>query len=303
LNWGNLLRAANVTGITKTLNKIVMLIYLKKTLFALLCIALVITSSCKKSADNTTPKKGIQLATDAKFGTIITDNSGKTLYMFANDVAGTPTCTGGCETVWPIYYSADISTDMNINSAEVGEITRADGRKQSTYKGYPLYYYQSDVATGDTKGDGVGGIWFVAKPDYSLMLANAQMIGLNGKLYTSTYAEGTGLTKYFTDASGRTLYAFSPDKNNKNTFTKADLSNNTIWPVYEAELKSLPSIITKDMISVIDVFGKKQLTYKGWPLYYFGQDTKRGENKGSSVGPAPGFWPMLNAATTVAPAP
>lgn len=279
-----------------------MLIYLKKSLLAVLCITLVIASSCKKSTDNPVAKKGIQLTTDAKFGTILTDNAGKTLYMFSSDVAGLPTCTGGCETVWPPYYAADASTDLKLNAADVGEITRADGRKQNTYKGYPLYYYQNDVATGDVKGDGVGGIWFVAKPDYSLMLANAQMIGLNGKLYTSTYAEGSGLTRYFTDASGRALYSFSPDKNNKNTFTKADLSNNTIWPVYEAELKSLPSIITKDMISTIDVFGKKQMTYKGWPLYYFGQDTKRGDNKGSSVGPAPGFWPMLNAATAVAPA-
>ncbi|GGI27663.1 hypothetical protein [Pedobacter mendelii] len=281
-----------------------MLIYLKKNLLVMLCVALLFTVACKKSnTDEIISKKGIQLAVDVKFGTIITDNSGKTLYIFSNDVAGTPTCIGGCETVWPLYYSVDISTDMNINPADVGEITRADGRKQSTFKGYPLYYYQSDAAVGETKGDGIGGIWFVAKPDYSLMLANTQMTGLNGKLYTSTYAEGTGLTKYFTDASGRALYSFSPDKNNKNTFTKADLTNNTIWPVYEAELKSLPSIISKDMISIIDVFGKKQMTYKGWPLYYFGQDTKRGDNKGSSVGPAPGFWPMLNATSIVAPAP
>jgi len=197
--------AASVTGITKTLNKIVMRIYLKKILFAMLCIALVITSSCKKSADNTTSKKGIQLATDAKLGTIITDKSGKTLYMFANDATDVPTCTGGCEAVWPLYYSADISTDVSVNPAEVGEITRADGRKQSTYKGYPLYYYQNDAAAGDVKGDGVGGIWFVAKPDYSLMLANAQLTAkVNGVStnFTNTYAVGDGKTIYLTDSKG-----------------------------------------------------------------------------------------------------
>lgn len=281
-----------------------MLIYLKKNLFVVLCTALVLITACKKNNGETViDKKGIQIATDVKFGSIVTDKDGKTLYFFSNDVSGIPTCTAGCEAIWPLYYSADASTDLNVNAADMGEITRADGRKQSTFKGYPLYYYATDAAVGDIKGDGVGGIWFVAKPDYSLMLANTQLLGLNGKQYTSTYAEGTGNTKYFTDAMGRTLYSFSPDKNNKNTFTKADLSNNTIWPVYESELKSLPSIITKDMISVIDVFGKKQMTYKGWPLYYFGQDAKRGENKGSSVGPAPGFWAVLNAASIVAPAP
>ncbi len=266
---------------------------------------LIFASACKKSGSEepVADKKGIQLATDAKFGSILTDKDGKSLYFFASDAAGTANCTGGCEAVWPLYYSADASTDMGLDKTQVSEITRPDGRKQSTYKGYPLYYYASDLNAKDVKGDGVGGIWFVAKPDYSLMLANAQLVGLNGKMYTSAYVEGTGLTRYFTDAAGRTLYAFSPDKNNKNTFTRADLSNNTIWPVYEGELKSLPSILTKDLIGVTDVFGKKQMTYKGWPLYYFGQDLNRGENKGVSVGAAPGFWPVLTLTTSTAPAP
>ncbi|MCZ4245869.1 hypothetical protein [Pedobacter punctiformis] len=286
-----------------------MLVYFKKNLLPALCLALVFTVSCsKKSAmDPETPivptpeKKGIQLATDAKFGTIITDKSGKTLYFFSSDAAGIPTCTGGCETVWPLYYSADLSSDTRVNASEVGEVTRTDGRKQSTYWGYPLYYYQNDAAAGDVKGDGVGGIWFVAKPDYSLMLANAQLVGANGKSYTSTYAEGTGNTNYFTDAQGRTLYAYGPDKSNKNTYTKPDLSNNSIWPVYEAELKELPSVITKDQISVIDVFGKKQMTYKGWPLYYFGSDTKRGDNKGITVGGIGTVWPVLTPTSIAAP--
>lgn len=50
----------------------------------------------------------------------------------------------------------------------------------------------------------------------------------------------------------------------------------------------------------IDVHGKMQLTYKGWPLYYFGQDQNRGETKGVSV-PAPGVWPIVNMNTSQAP--
>ena len=50
----------------------------------------------------------------------------------------------------------------------------------------------------------------------------------------------------------------------------------------------------------IDVYGKTQLTYKGWPLYYFGQDANRGDNKGISF-PAPGVWPIANTETTIAP--
>ncbi|MCX2573392.1 hypothetical protein [Pedobacter sandarakinus] len=281
-----------------------MLIYLKKGLIATLSLAAMLGSGCKKKGvDPIIEKQGIQTATDAKFGAILTDKGGKTLYMFATDVTGTANCSGTCETLWPPFYAGEESNDQNLDKAQVGEITRADGRKQSTYKGYPLYYYASDVVAGDIKGDAFGGNWFVAKPDYSLMIANTQLVGLNGKSYTSTYTEGTGITKYFTDATGRTIYSFSPDKNGKNNFTKADLTNNTVWPVVENEIKSLPSVITRDLIGVIDVFGKKQMTYKGWPLYYFGQDAKRGETKGVSVGAAPGFWPLLNTGTALAPAP
>ncbi|WP_316804559.1 hypothetical protein [Pedobacter nototheniae] len=287
-----------------------MLIYLKRNLLAISCMALVFTA-CKKnsSEEPTTPpvtntNKGIQLATDAKFGSVLQDKDGKSLYFFSSDAAGTPTCTGGCETTWPLYYSADASTDLNLNKAEVGEVTRADGRKQSTYRGYPLYYFSGDAAKGDVKGDGIGGIWFVAKPDYSLMLANAQLIGNNTKSYTNAYVEGTGTTKYFTDAFGRTLYAFSPDKNGVNTFTKSTTQEG-IWPVYQSEILGLPSSIAKADIAVITVatINKKQLTYKGWPLYYFASDTKRGDNKGFTQGGIGTLWSVLQLNATVAPGP
>lgn len=286
-----------------------MLIYLKRNLLAITCMALVITA-CKKNTGEApttnpvSPKKGIQLAASTTFGTVLTDKDGKTLYFFSSDAAGTPTCVGGCETLWPLYYSADASTDLNLNKAEVGEVTRADGRKQSTYRGYPLYYYASDAAAGEIKGDGVGGIWFVAKPDYSLMLANAQLIGANGKSYTNAYVEGTGNTKYFTDAFGRTLYAFAPDKNGVNNYTKG-ATQEGIWPVYQSEVLNVPSVIAKTDLGVITVavINKKQLTYKGWPLYYFASDTKRGDNKGITVGGIGTVWPYVATTTAVAPAP
>lgn len=289
-----------------------MLIYLKKNLLAVACIAMVFTACKKNSSDDpTTPpvvnnNKGIQLATDAKFGSMLTDKDGKSLYFFSSDAAGTPTCVGGCETTWPLYYSADASTDLKLNKTEVGEVTRTDGRKQSTYRGYPLYYFSGDAAKGDIKGDGIGGIWFVAKPDYSLMLANAQLNGPVAGIatnFTSTYTVGDGKTIYLTDNKGRTLYAFANDKNGVNNFTKSATSEG-IWPVYESEVLNVPSAIAKTDIGVITVatISKKQLTYKGWPLYYYVPDTNRGDNKGIVVGKGPGLtWPVLQLNATVAP--
>lgn len=276
--------------------------YSKSKLLIGLCL-LTFFFACSKKDDVKDPssaKKGLQLASNAKFGTVITDNTGKTLYFFAMDADGTSGCTGGCEVIWPVYYSAELSDNAGINAADVGVITRADGKKQNTYKGWPLYYYKNDVAAGDINGDGVGGTWFVGKTDYSIMLVNNQLVGENTKQYTETLAEGPGITQYFTDGNGRTLYAFNPDKANKNTYTKADFSNNSLWPLYESDVKSLPSVIKAEFAGQITVFGRKQLTYKGWPLYYFGQDTKRGDNKGVSY-PVPGIWPVVKLSTTAAP--
>ncbi|MEO8110019.1 MAG: hypothetical protein ABI594_08310 [Ginsengibacter sp.] len=53
----------------------------------------------------------------------------------------------------------------------------------------------------------------------------------------------------------------------------------------------MPSVLDKTLFGTINIFGKKQLTYKGWPLYHFGQDAVRGSNKAVSV-PVVGKLPV-----------
>lgn len=43
-------------------------------------------------------------------------------------------------------------------------ITREDGKKQTTFRGYPLYYWAGDKAPGDTKGQGMKNVWYVIDP-------------------------------------------------------------------------------------------------------------------------------------------
>ncbi|RAK02068.1 putative lipoprotein with Yx(FWY)xxD motif [Larkinella arboricola] len=273
---------------------------------ALLLIVSCLTQSCDKDSDDTpTPPDPAINLTNTSLGNVMTDETGRTLYFFSNDYdsTGASTCTGNCLTNWPVFYRENPKLAAGLNASDFGTITRADGNKQSTYKGWPLYYYKDDVAQGDVKGENVGNMWFVAKPNYSIMFANAQLVGHNGKSYTSDYKEGTGKTLYFTDGQGRTLYAFDRDKKNVNNFTKADLSNNAVWPMFEETLKEVPSTVNKALFGTITVAGRQQLTFKGWPLYYFQQDNgKRGLNKGISF-PQPGVWPIVNNSTPEAPTP
>lgn len=44
-------------------------------------------------------------------------------------------------------------------------VVRADGgKRQTTYKGMPLYFFCKDVKPGDTAGQGFKDIWSVVKP-------------------------------------------------------------------------------------------------------------------------------------------
>jgi predicted lipoprotein with Yx(FWY)xxD motif len=262
--------------------------------------------SCSKSDNPSAPvaTTSIQLKSNTSFGNILTDSAGRTLYFFSIDANGNSGCTGGCTTAWPVFYKASPTLSAGLNAADFGTITRPDGAPQTTYKGWPLYYYQNDTQAGDVKGDAVNNSWFVAKPDYTVMLVNAQLVGNDGVQYTSHYTPGQEITQYITDDYGRTLYAFTPDKFKKNNFTKPDFSNNAVWPIDTlTAIKSIPSILDKSQFDTIQVYGKVQLTYKGWPLYYFGNDHgQRGSNKGVSV-PSPGVWPVVNNNTTTAPNP
>lgn len=289
-----------------------MFIHLKKTALILSLGTAVLLSACSKNSDSSSPANNpygnpgspvnsapssLALTTSTKFGSILTDANGKTLYFFSIDANGTSGCTDGCALAWPVYYAGNETAPTGLNATDIKTITRADGKKQTTYKGWPLYYYAGDTNKSDINGDGSGGTWFVAKPDYSIMLANNQLTGLDKVNYLANSQPGTAVSQYLTDAAGRTLYAFSPDTFNVNTFTKADLSNNGIWPIYESDVLNVPSVFTKDMFTQITSAGKKQLTYKGHPLYYFGSDVNRGDNKGVSV-PTPGVWPVLTINTT-----
>lgn len=272
--------------------------------FLSVATAMIVIVACSKSDDNDTPqtKANIQLTSNSTLGKYLTDSVGKTLYFFSNDANGSSVCTGGCLAAWPVFYTANTTLgDTSLHAADFGVITRADGSKQTTYKGWPLYYYTPDANAGDVKGEAVNNVWYVAKTDYTIMLANTQLMGNDSVEYTSQYVPGKEVTQYMTDAFGRTLYAFKPDKFKKNNYTKADFSNNATWPIYEVtDIKSIPTILAKTDFDTLQVFGKVQLAYKGWPLYYFGNDKqKRGSTKGVSV-PQPGVWPIVNKNTTTA---
>lgn len=237
--------------------------------------------------------ENVFIKADENLGNILVDGSGNTLYYFSRDAGNDfSACSGGCVNNWPIFHSLNITPGEGLESDDFTSFVRTDGVLQTSYKGWPLYYYKNDIIPGEVNGEAVGNVWFVAKPDYSFMLMNDNLVGANGKTYNSDYEEGSEVVQFFTDENGRTIYIFINDNFDVNNFTNEDFSNNAAWPIYGAsELKSIPSTLDGSLFNIIDIFGQPQFTYNGWPLYYFGQDSLRGETKGVSV-PTPGIWPV-----------
>ncbi|MNL08592.1 Secreted repeat [compost metagenome] len=102
---------------------------------------------------------GAVVETATAKGTILTDAKGMTLYTFDNDGNGSSACYDGCAKKWPPLAAA--KTDKA--DGDYRPLARRDGTMQWSYDGKPLYHWQMDKKPGDVTGDGVGGVWHVAK--------------------------------------------------------------------------------------------------------------------------------------------
>jgi predicted lipoprotein with Yx(FWY)xxD motif/glucose/arabinose dehydrogenase len=190
--------------------------------------------------------------------------SGLTLYTFAFDHEGESTCYDTCAEEWPPLLLGE-GFDFGLSDALPGDldtVEREDGSIQATYRGWPLYYYHDDAAAGDAEGQGIDDVWFAANPADIMLSAN-------------------GL--YLVGAGGFTLYIFTEDEANESyCFDECTVA----WPpliVPVGEEPTLGAGVTGD----IDVFqrpdGQMQISFNGWPLYFFRGDLNPGDAVGDGA--------------------
>lgn len=97
---------------------------------------------------------------DSAAGPVLTDAKGMTLYTFDKDADGKSACYDDCATNWPPLMAPEGAAA----EGDYGVTERTDGSYQWTFKGMPLYTWVKDAKPGDVTGDGVKGVWHVAKP-------------------------------------------------------------------------------------------------------------------------------------------
>ncbi|PSH66438.1 MULTISPECIES: COG4315 family predicted lipoprotein [Phyllobacterium] len=118
-------------------------------------IAMGILAATSLSAFAAEPAK----LTETKMGKIYTTEKGMTLYTFDKDTKGKSNCDAKCLANWPAFYA-------EAGAKAEGEWTlvkASDGKEMWAYEGKPLYTFVKDKKAGDMTGEGVGGVWHVAK--------------------------------------------------------------------------------------------------------------------------------------------
>jgi len=122
------------------------------------------TAAATPSAEASPPRSDLILS-DSRYGKILLDGSGRTLYLFSADTGAASLCYDACAAAWPPFVLSNPPVaGQGLAVALVSTTTRTGGALQVVYNGHPLYYYAGDHAPGEIKCQAVvefGGGWYV----------------------------------------------------------------------------------------------------------------------------------------------
>lgn len=236
----------------------------------------------------------VDLGQNDDLGSFLVDEKGMTLYLFTKDTPNTTVCYEKCAIAWPpLLTSGDPVAGEGVDASLLGTTDRTDGTVQVTYNGWPLYYYEKDKAPGDVIGQDVGGVWYVVSPAGEMINTTAaatEAPAAETGAATVNLAEDDQLGSFLVDDKGMTLYLFTKDTPNTTVcYEKCAVA----WP---------PLLTTGDPVSGEGVDasllgttdrtdGTVQVTYNGWPLYYYEKDKAPGDITGQDVG---GVWYVVS---------
>jgi predicted lipoprotein with Yx(FWY)xxD motif len=140
-------------------------------------------SEIRSSAANANPSQswsggqGLQ-AIGSVLGSIVVDNDGYTIYRFDQPVDKERTdprvdplperrlvsCDGGSPAGWPSVIYSESMALRGIDHKLIGFLERADGTRQLTIRGCPVYRFVGDHEPGQVTGHCFAGIWYAVTP-------------------------------------------------------------------------------------------------------------------------------------------
>jgi predicted lipoprotein with Yx(FWY)xxD motif len=112
-------------------------------------------------------------------------------------------------------------------------------------------------------------------------------------------AKNPALGAFLADDQGRTLYLFTKDtKGTSSCYDKCAQA----WPplTSASQLKAQDGVSTDLISTTVRTDGSMQVTYNGWPLYYFAADKAPGDVNGQAVGNV--WWVVSGEGNPIKPA-
>jgi len=244
----------------------------------------------------------VNLGQNDELGSFLVDDKGMTLYLFTKDTPNTTVCYEKCATAWPpLLTTGNAVAGEGVDASLLGTTARTDGTTQVTYNGWPLYYYEKDKAPGDVTGQNVGDVWFVVSAAGEMINTAAaateaatEAPAVAAPTGPATVSLGTNdtLGSFLVDDKGMTLYLFTKDSPNTTVcYEKCAVA----WPpLLTAGDPAAGEGVDASLLGTTDrTDGTVQVTYNGWPLYYYEKDTAPGDVTGQDVGDV---WFVVSAA-------
>jgi predicted lipoprotein with Yx(FWY)xxD motif len=113
---------------------------------------------------STTPV--VKTVHSAKFGAVLVNARGRTLYRYTLDSKGVNRCTGDatCAKYWPqllVKAGAKPTGGAGIQASLLSTIKAKNGMRQVTYAGFPLYTFAGDTKAGQVNGEAFEKQWYV----------------------------------------------------------------------------------------------------------------------------------------------
>ncbi|MDR3577579.1 MAG: hypothetical protein P4L50_27255 [Anaerolineaceae bacterium] len=242
----------------------------------------------------------LKVGNNPTLGSYLTDQDGKTVYVFTKDTTSTSVCNGGCAKAWPPLEGVG-AAGSGVDASLIGTGSRQDGSKQVTYKGMLLYYWSGDTKAGDINGQNIQGVWFAISPSGDLIKTVVPTAGASSAAtvapspvpptpmaFTLKVSNNPILGNILTDQDGRTVYMFTTDVGG---VVSCYDTCQKFWPPLVGTATAGSGVDASLIGTTTRNDGLMQVTYKGLPVYYFLKDTKPGDVNGQGV---LGTWFVLS---------
>ena len=109
-----------------------------------IALALVLVAAAAGAPEATAKGTKVKLA-KSEYGKVLMNGRGLALYLFDVETTKKPECDGDCAAAWPpLLTKGKPRAGVGLNPKLLGTTRRADGSRQVTYKGHPLYLYEHD---------------------------------------------------------------------------------------------------------------------------------------------------------------